>query len=60
MKKWLIEKFLPLWAKETVLADNRHLAAENFRLQEKLKQTQAYIAGMQLVLRRTGRTGKGE
>lgn len=23
MKKWLINNFLPMWAKETVLAENR-------------------------------------
>ena len=36
MKKWLIEKYLPLWAKETVLRDNRNLKAENEVLRQKV------------------------
>ena len=51
MKKWLIDRFLPMWAKETVLAENRHLRQENRRLQEKLRQQEAYIQGVQTGLR---------
>ena len=51
MRKWLIDRFLPMWAKETVLAENRHLRKENRRLQEKLRQQESYIEGMQVGLR---------
>ena len=51
MRKWLIDRFLPLWAKETVLAENRHLRQENRRLQDKLQQQEAYIQGVQAGLR---------
>ena len=51
MKKWLIERFLPLWAKETVLRENRQLKQENERLTQKVKQQEAYIQGMQTGLR---------
>ena len=51
MKKWLIERFLPMWAKETVLADNRLLLAENEKLKNKNRQLQAYVQGMQAGLR---------
>lgn len=51
MRKWLIDRFLPMWAKETVLAENRHLRQENRRLQEKLRQQEAYIQGVQAGLR---------
>ncbi len=51
MKKWLIDRFLPMWAKETVLAENRHLRQENRCLQEKLRQQEAYIQGVQTGLR---------
>lgn len=47
MKNWLINRFLPLWAKETVLADNRQLSRENGLLREKLQRQQAYIDGLQ-------------
>lgn len=51
MKKWLIDRFLPMWAKETVLAENRHLRQENRRLQDNLRQQEAYIQGVQAGLR---------
>ena len=57
MKTWLTEHFLPLWAKETVLADNRHLTAENFRLRRKNKELEAYVAGMHMALKAVKRLG---
>ncbi len=51
MKKWLIDRFLPMWAKETVLVENRHLRQENRRLQSKLQQQESYIQGVQAGLR---------
>lgn len=37
MKKWLINNFLPLWAKETVLADNRRLKRKVEKLEQELR-----------------------
>ena len=51
MKKWLIDRFLPMWAKETVLVENRYLRQENRRLQSKLQQQESYIQGVQAGLR---------
>lgn len=51
MKKWLIEGFLPMWAKETVLADNRRLQAENGALRRENRELKAYIQGMQAGVR---------
>ena len=51
MKKWLLNNFLPMWAKETVLWENRQLRKENRALQIKNDQLQAYIDGVQLGLR---------
>ena len=51
MKKWLTERFLPMWAKETVLADNRRLRKENAALRQKLQMKDAYIQGVQEGLR---------
>lgn len=50
MKKWLIDRFLPMWAKQTVLEDNRRLYARNRALHEKLERADAYIRGMQAAL----------
>ncbi len=52
MKKWFLEEFLPMWAKETVLADNRRLQAENEKLRQENEKLAAYIRGVKLGLRR--------
>lgn len=46
IKDWFLSRFLPMWAKETVLADNRRLQLEVAALREELEQKKAYIAGM--------------
>lgn len=58
MKKWLTEQFLPMWAKETVLADNKRLRRENAALHQELRQQQAYIRGIRLGMR-SGRQSRG-
>jgi len=47
MKKWLTNHFLPMWATETVLADNRRLLKENRMLKHKCEVLRAYIDGME-------------
>lgn len=59
MKKWLVEKFLPMWAKETVLADNRRLKRENEQLRQKLRQSLSYIDGMEKAMKYTKRRNSG-
>ena len=51
MKRWLQNRFLPMWAKETVLRDNRILQQENAQLQQKIQQLEAYIDGLHRGLR---------
>ena len=51
MKKWLIEHFLPMWAKETVLRDNRQFRRQIRMLEQKNQELQAYIRGLELGLR---------
>ncbi len=51
MKKWLTEHFLPMWAKETVLADNKRLQAENETLIKQNRELKAYIQGIQVGIR---------
>lgn len=52
MKKWLIERFLPMWAKETVLTECQHLRNENEALRGQIKELRAYIRGIRIGLRR--------
>ena len=56
MKQWLTQRFLPLWAKETVLRDNKLLQAENEILRQKINELESYIRGIHLGLR--GRKGR--
>ena len=58
MKKWLLDHFLPMWAKETVLWENRQLRKENQALQNRNEQLQAYIDGVRLGLRAVKRGGQ--
>lgn len=51
MKKWLVERFLPMWAKQTVLSDNQRLQVQNQRLQQQVDQLESYIRGMKAALR---------
>ena len=46
MKKWLLERFLPMWAKETLWKDYRALRRENARLRRQILQKEAYIKGL--------------
>ena len=60
MKKWLLNHFLPMWAKETVLKDNRQLHRQVKSLQQKIHVQQAYIRGLELGLRAARRKFKEE
>ena len=52
MKKWLIENFLPMWAKQTVLRDNRELKRQIRLLQQQLAVKDAYIQGLKFTAKR--------
>ena len=51
MRNWLTEQFLPLWAKETVLRDNKLLKEENQALRQKINELESYIQGFHVGLR---------
>ena len=51
MKKWLLEMFLPMWAKETVLRDNRALLRQLRDVRQENVRLQAYIRGLERGLR---------
>ena len=51
MKKWFLEHFLPMWAKETVYADNRRLLKDNHRLTQCIQEQDAYIKGLETGMR---------
>lgn len=51
MKKWFLERFLPMWAKETVFRDNRALLRQNRALQQKIKLLESYTQGLEAGIR---------
>lgn len=64
LKNWLYNHFLPMWAKETVLVDNRRLLEEVKDLRQQLERKDAYIAGLEAGIRAQRRiiinTGEGK
>lgn len=51
MKRWLMEQFLPMWAKETVLADNRRLKRELRCAMQELDAMKMYVKGLETGIR---------
>ncbi len=51
MKKWLTNNFLPMWAKETVFAENKTLRKRNQQLEQEIAVLKAKIYGMETVLK---------
>lgn len=50
-KKWLIGEFLPAWAKDSVLEENRRLQSEIARLRAIIAERDAYIDGLERGIR---------
>ena len=50
-KKWLISEFLPAWAKDSVLEENRRLQSEITRLRAIIAERDAYIDGLERGIR---------
>ena len=51
LKNWFLNRFLPMWAKETVFHDNKVLTEEVLQLRNQLAEKEAYISGMEVGLR---------
>lgn len=54
-RKWLLEKFLPAWAKDSVYAENKRLLAQLERQSHEMRELNAYIDGVETTLRSTRR-----
>ena len=50
-RKWLLETFLPAWAKDTVYADNQKMQELIERQQREIGELNAYIDGLETGLR---------
>lgn len=51
LKRWLMERFLPAWAKDSVYRENQKLKAELEREQREIRELNAYIDGLETGLR---------
>lgn len=50
-KKWLLERFLPAWAKDTVFRENMVLRDRLAGQEQKIRELNAYIDGLETALR---------
>lgn len=48
---WLLERFLPAWAKDTVYQENKRLLAQLERQKQEIRELHAYIDGLEAGLR---------
>lgn len=46
-KNWLVNNFLPTWARETMIVENRKLMEENLKLKGQIERLNAYISGLE-------------
>lgn len=51
IKRWLIERFLPIYLKEELMKENKRLEAENEKLRIRIKELNAYADGLEFGLR---------
>lgn len=51
LKEWLVRRYLPAWAKHTILEDNAHLAQELDAARREAEQLRAYLRGLERSLR---------
>ena len=47
MKKWLVEHYLPMWAKESVLRENRQLKRQLRLVEQENREIKAYARGLE-------------
>ena len=51
LKTWLLERFLPAWAKDTVYFENRMLQAKLELKEQEVRELNAYIDGLETAMR---------
>lgn len=51
LRTWLLEKFLPAWAKDSVYKENAQLRAKIADLEAEIREMESYMDGVGAVLR---------
>ena len=55
LKTWLLERFLPAWAKDAAYTENKRLLAQLERQKQEIRELNAYIDGLEAGLRSRSR-----
>lgn len=55
IREWLLERFLPAWAKDSVYRENEILREKLAERDREIRKLNAYIEGMETALRATRR-----
>ena len=50
-REWLLERFLPAWCREELLAENERLRGKIIEQAAEIERLEAYIAGVKTALR---------
>lgn len=50
-RKWLLERFLPTWAKESVVRENEALRHQLMERNQEIERLNAYIEGLEAGIR---------
>lgn len=50
-RQWLLERFLPAWAKDSVYQENKLLRAKLDERDQEIRELSAYIDGLETALR---------
>ena len=51
IRQWLIDRFLPVWAKESVVKENERLRQRLAEKETEIKRLKAYIEGLETGIR---------
>lgn len=51
LRKWLVEKYLPAYAREALLEENKRLRRELEEARAELREVQNYAAGLEYAVR---------
>lgn len=64
LKKWLVNRYLPLWAREELQEEIHRLKREKSALERRIDHLSAYIAGLETGIRNQRKiciyTGEGK
>lgn len=50
-RTWLLERFLPAWAKDSIFQENQVLCRELEKKEQEIRELNAYINGLETSLR---------